>query len=74
MKFLLGMLVGVGTGVAATLLLTQESDDQPELVAQIQSTTQRALTAAKSAANIREVQLWREFHERVPNPDQPVLG
>ncbi len=73
MKFVLGVLVGVGTGVAATLLLSNRSDDE-SLVASLQHNAQRALSAAKAASSQRERELWREYHERVPNPDQPVLG
>lgn len=73
MKFILGLLVGAGAGVAATLLLGNKAEDE-SLAATIQSNVQGVLASAKAAAAHREQELWREFHERVPSPEQPLLG
>ena len=76
MKFVVGLLVGVGMGVAATLLLNreEEEDEALTLVGTVQTGTKRALESAKAAATQREKELWREFHERVPTPDQQITG
>ncbi|HEY1015679.1 MAG TPA: YtxH domain-containing protein [Herpetosiphonaceae bacterium] len=73
MKFIIGLLVGAGAGVAATLLLANKSEDEG-LAATIQSNVQGVLASAKAAAAKREQELWQEFHERVPSPEQPLLG
>jgi hypothetical protein len=73
MKFLVGMLLGVGAGVAATMLLSNRSEEEG-LIHTVQHNVQGVLNSAKAAASQREKELWIEFHERVPSPDQPTLG
>lgn len=73
MKFVVGMLLGVGAGVAATLLLSNHSEEEG-LVQTVQQNVQGVLHSAKAAASQREKELWREFHDRVPGPDQAMLG
>lgn len=74
MKFVVGLLVGVGAGVAGTLLAAKRNEDAAGLVGTVQSNARRAIEVAKLAASQREKELWREFHDRVPGPDQPLLG
>ena len=73
MKFLIGMILGAGAGVAATLLLSHRSEEEG-LLHTVQHNVQGMLESAKAAASQREKELWVEFHERVPSPDQPALG
>jgi gas vesicle protein len=73
MKFVLGLLVGAGAGVAAALLLANRSEED-SLADTLQTSVQNVLASAKAAAAQREQELWREFHERVPAPEQPLLG
>ena len=73
MKFVVGVLLGVGAGVAATLLLSQRSEEEG-LIQTVQHNVQSALDSAKAAASQREKELWSDFHERVPSPDQVTLG
>ena len=73
MKFLLGIVLGAGAGVAATILLSNRSEEEG-LVQSVQTSAQQALASAKAAIIPREKELRREFHERVPSPDRPTLG
>ena len=73
MKFVVGMLLGAGAGVAASLLLRNRSEHEG-LGATVQANAQRALESAKAAASQREKELWREYHQRVPTPPAKTLG
>jgi hypothetical protein len=74
MKFIIGMALGIGAGVAATLLLSNRSEEEG-LIHTVQHNVNSALESAKAAASHRERELWREFHERVPNAtDGPTVG
>lgn len=73
MKFVAGMLLGVGAGVAATLLL-RNRNEYDGISATVQANAQRALESAKLAAAAREKELWREYHLRVPTPPAKTLG
>jgi len=73
MKFVVGMVLGLGAGIAATLLLANRTEEEG-LMHTIQHNVDQILASAKVASSQRQSELWQEFHERVPNNELPTVG
>ncbi|MBP8252269.1 MAG: hypothetical protein KAX40_07875 [Herpetosiphon sp.] len=65
MKFVVGLLLGLGAGAAAAIALSQR-DAEEGMIKTVQANMNSALQSAKKAAEYREKELWNEFRDRVP--------
>ncbi|MBM7843983.1 MULTISPECIES: hypothetical protein [Herpetosiphon] len=73
MKFVFGLIVGVGAGLAASFVLANRDEEEGAL-GSLQVNVKSAIASAKAAVVQREKELWTEFHERVPAPDQTTIA
>lgn len=73
MKFVFGLVLGIGAGLAASYVLNNRDEEEGAL-GSLQVSVKGALDSAKAAIAQREKELWTEFHERVPAPDQTTIA